>query len=223
MRNIEYIAYTDETIGSLSLRDVCRYMKEHQFNQIELIDVNRIQHLNEIEIKKNNVYDIQVEVGIEVMTNIKGISIIALGVDKNRYEILEEYLDTKERDKQQVYRDILNNLKDKFSIELDEREILLYAKKDFLNLVDIARLLYRKGYVTSVREGITHYLNLCFKTDEEIAYKDAKQIIDILKDGSREVYYYYYDNDYNDKQIQEKLQVKKLPIRVFENHQIDEI
>ena len=78
MDNIEYIVYTNETVGSLTVKDVCRYMAERNFKNIEIVDVNRIEHLNEEVINNNNFYNINVEVGIEVITNLKGISLIAL-------------------------------------------------------------------------------------------------------------------------------------------------
>lgn len=222
MDNIEYIVYTNETVGSLTVKDVCRYMAERNFKNIEIVDVNRIEHLNEEVINNNNFYNINVEVGIEVITNLKGISLIALGVDKNNYENIENYIDEKEKEKADIYKKILKCLKEKFSIELDEREVLLYTHKNFLNLIDIAKLLYKKGFVPTTRQAITHYINEC-----DLLYEnnknDIEELIEKLKYVSNKIYYYNYDKKDKSYDIEQKYGIKELDIRTFENHQEEEI
>lgn len=219
MEDKRIIAYTENSIGTLSFKNLCRYMRDKNQKNLIVADVDRFEYLAEKINNKDENYGLNIEMAIEFSTGIRGANLFIFDLEKREIETIQNYVDNKEKSKKQMYINTINSLSFYYGINIDKEEILDYSVKKFLNKIDIARVLYKKGRAKSVNDAIIKYIDSCILYEDlECEYNEDMEFLHSL---NKKVYIHYYDSNYMN--LLDTTECEIIKNKTFANHHIEEI
>lgn len=153
---IDLHTHTTASDGQYSPNEVIKMAEDNKIKVVAITDHDTVKGLPKIDYNNPN---IQVIPGIELTVKRKKgrMHILGLNIDYNNKD-LNDYLKTIRDNNRHNLRNIINYLLE-HNIILDEEDIeKIFQKETNVGRPDVAKLLIKEGYVSSVQEAFDKYL-----------------------------------------------------------------
>lgn len=153
---IDLHTHTTASDGQYSPNEVIKMAEENNIQVLAITDHDTVKGLPDINYDNPNILVIP---GIELTVKRKKgrMHILGLNIDYNNKE-LNDYLKTIKENNRHNLRNIINYLTE-HNIILDEEDIdKIFQKETNVGRPDVAKLLIKEGYVSSVQEAFDKYL-----------------------------------------------------------------
>lgn len=146
------------------------------------------------------------------------IKIISFDISENEISVIQEYVDTKEKNKQTMYEDVLKKLSEKYNIDLTKKEVLNYINSEILTKIGIAKVLYKKGRAKTVTEAITKYVDECmpYEIIKDEFYLDKK----FLEHLNKKIYLNVYDTNAKNTENIDLSEFNIINNKTFSSHMV---
>ena len=170
--------------GDLSPIEILKIAKEKKLKGISITDHDTIAAYNETVLKEAARLQIELIVGIEISSIHENENVHVLGynfdlADSSLHEFLQE-VRKRRRERNEI---ILNKLKEN-GIEIAKQEVNSTFPFSAIGRMHIAKIMQKKGYVSSVKEAFDKYLKdkgPCYVRGEKFSSLEVIKIIQKAK------------------------------------------
>ncbi|GKX31416.1 phosphatase [Vallitalea longa] len=179
IKYIDLHVHTTASDGTYSSKELIEYASEKHLSAVAITDHDCITGIKEAK-KYGQIYDVEVISGIEFSTRYKNteIHILGLYIDENS-DIFLNGLDDIVNTRDERNYEIIKKL-NKHGLDISMDDVINTADSCIYTRAHIAKALFQKGYVSSMREAFTKYIGndcSCYVPREKVTPQLAIKLI----------------------------------------------
>jgi len=172
--------HTINSDGEYSVSEIIKKLREENIKLFSITDHDNIDSIEQV--SKEDLSGLEYVSGIEISSIVDNkykVHILGYFIDGDKTKLYEICNKLRGARVKRLY-DMALYIKDKFNIDLSEKEINeVILNAGVPGRPHLAKLLIKKGFVTTTKEAFTKYLNF---VDVTTSYRvDAKEAIDAIK------------------------------------------